>query len=110
MSALLLLDGFKKQPQYAAKLNGANELSRYVEQAYFAAGWQLKDAGSAKRPYIFFLYLSAVSGNRAALPRSRRFKNGHCCREWAEAFRQGNPPADWYEIGFSNGLNFGYFF
>jgi hypothetical protein len=49
VSALLLLDGFKKQPQYAAKLNGANELSRYVEQAYFAAGWQLKDAGSAKR-------------------------------------------------------------
>ena len=49
MSTLLLPGGFKKQPQYAAKLRGANGLSRYVEQAYFAAGWQLNDLGSAKR-------------------------------------------------------------
>jgi hypothetical protein len=49
VSALLPPDRFKKQPQYAARLNSANELSRYVEQAYFAAGWQLNDAGSARR-------------------------------------------------------------
>ena len=49
MSALLLPDRFKKEPQYAARLNSANELSRYVEQAYFAAGWQLNDAGNARR-------------------------------------------------------------
>jgi hypothetical protein len=53
VSTLLLPGGFKKQPQYAAKLNnGVNELSRYVEQAYFAAGWQLNDLGSAKRPLV----------------------------------------------------------
>jgi hypothetical protein len=49
VSALLLPDRFKQQPQYAAPLNDANPLTRNIEQAYFAAGWQLNDAGNAKR-------------------------------------------------------------
>lgn len=49
MSALLLRNRFKQQPQYAAALNDANQLTRYIEQAYFAAGWQLNDLASTKR-------------------------------------------------------------
>ncbi|SEK64774.1 LamG-like jellyroll fold domain-containing protein [Nitrosovibrio tenuis] len=51
MSALLLPNRFKQQPQYAAALNDANLLTRHIEQAYFAAGWQLNDAGNSKRSF-----------------------------------------------------------
>jgi hypothetical protein len=113
VSALLLPGGgFRKQPQYAAKLNnGSNEFWRYVEQAYFAAGWQLNDLGSAKRS------LANIGASISAGREGPAFKTGGSTSSYfsspsaalsrfsLEAFYTPNAAADQYICGIQEAPN-----